>query len=294
MAKSIFSTYSTAENRVTFTILSVFERLNSNTVTSILQVLMEDSTLELIVYDNQVKTRTKESVPDGRIKGTFDYIIETKIVQNGINRNQIKNHCESLKHKYSFSKLLVLTPDVACPKVLEELKEQYPEKIIWGSFAKLVEGIDTVLDEPHLLFDRESFLLLELKEFIIEEGLLPENYSEKVLIVPAGSAWGDYEKYSLYKCQPNRSFQKASYMGFYANGEIKTHFPKILGYVDSLNIQTDNLDEATVVIDRYGPGLDDIERTRIEQEVRDGLKNFKEQIGDQWNEDSKYIFVFYG
>jgi F0F1-type ATP synthase delta subunit len=64
MANSIFSTYSTPENRVTSTILAVFEKINSTTVTRILQVLMEDSTIELIEYENQVKATDSD-------KGTF-------------------------------------------------------------------------------------------------------------------------------------------------------------------------------------------------------------------------------
>lgn len=317
MAKSIFSTYSTPENRVTSTILAVFEKLNYNTVASILQILMEDSTIELIEYENQVsfkvpieegeksKTNSKKSVPDGRIRGSFDYIIETKIVEGGVDAKQIKNHCKAMVNEYTFSKLLVLTPDSKCPEnlkaLLEESKEEdkkikeqekkCADRVIWSNFAKLVEGIDTVLDEPYLLFDRESFLLLELKEFIIEEGLLPEDYTKKVLIIPAGTAWGKYQDHSLYKCQPNRSFQKVSYMGFYAGGVKQKHFPKILGYVENLNIQTDNIDEAVVVIDRYGREVGDEERTKIEQQVRERLKNAKKKIEGGWNDNSKYIIL---
>jgi len=278
MANSIFSTYSTAENRVTSTILAVFEKLNSSTVTRILQVLMEDSTVELIEYENQVKSY--DSVPDGRIKGLFDYIIETKVVANGINTEQIENHCKFLK--YDFSRLLVITPDYEIPKSLKELDSKFTDKIIWGNFDKIIEGIDSVIQESILLLDREKFLLSELKEFIINQRLTAEDYSRKVLIIPAGSAWSFYEKYSVYKCQANRTFKQSSYLGFYADKQIKKVFPKILGYIDCLNIQKDDLSKVEITI------VNDANQ----QEVRDRMVEIKNGLkGDEWNENLKYIVL---
>lgn len=278
MANPIFSTYSTAENRVTSTILAVFERLNSSTVTRILQILMEDSTVELIEYINQAKHA--DSVPDGRIKGLFDYFIETKITPNAIrNKKQIENHCKALK--YDFSKLLILTPDLDCPSIIQNFKSQSDKQIIWGNFDKMVEGIDSCMTESILLLDREKFLLSELKEFIIKEGLLSEDYSQKVAIVPAGFAWGFYNQYSIYRCQPNRTFQPTAYMGFYADKEIKEYFPKILGYVDSLNIQ-ENLSTADIRC---------LNGTK-ESLVRERLVHLKNRLeSEEWNQNYKYIIL---
>jgi hypothetical protein len=278
MANSIFSTYSTPENRVTSTILAVFEKINSTTVTRILQVLMEDSTIELIEYENQVKAT--DSVPDGRIKGLFDYLIETKVVADSIKKKQIENHCKSLK--YDFSRLLILTPDFEYPSILNELDSKYSEKIIWGNFDKIIEGIDSVLQESILLLDREKFLLLELKEFIINERLTAENYSKKALIVPAGKAWSFYQTYTIYRCQPNRTFKPTSYMGFYADRQIKEYFPKILGYVDSLNIQEDDL--TTVPIKMVNGTGEQMVRNRLVQ-LKNGLQ------ANEWNGYYKYIIL---
>lgn len=287
MANSIFSTYSTAENRVTSTILAVFEKLNSSTVTRILQVLMEDSTIELIKYENQVKSICSASVPDGRIKGMFDYIIETKVVPNGIDKEQIENHFKYLK--YDFSKLLVLTPDFDYPNALKDLDNKNPDKIIWGNFDRIIDGINSVLQESILLLDREKFLLMELKEFIINERLTAEDCTKKALLVPAGRiAWKFYEQYSLYKCQANRTFQQSSYMGFYADRQIKAIFPKILGYIESLNIQKDNLDDIKIIT---------VNNTE-DNVIRDRLKKFKEVLTtkreleeDKWNEDFKFVVL---
>lgn len=278
MANSIFSTYSTPENRVTSTILAVFEKINSTTVTRILQVLMEDSTIELIEYENQVKA--SDSVPDGRIKGLFDYVIETKVVADSIKKKQIENHCKSLK--YDFSRLLILTPDFGYPSILNEIDGKYSEKIIWGNFDKIIEGIDSVLQESILLLDREKFLLLELKEFITNERLTAEDYSKKSVIVPAGKAWDFYQTYTIYRCQPNRTFKPTTYMGFYADRQIKEYFPKILGYVDSLNIQEDDL---TTISIKTVNGTS-------EQTVRNRLVELKNRLqADEWNGYYKYIVL---
>jgi len=278
MANSIFSTYSTAENRVTSTILAVFEKLNSSTVTRILQVLMEDSTIELIKYENQVKS--SDSVPDGRIKGMFDYIIETKVVPNGINKKQIINHCKFLK--YDFSRLLILTPDFDYPKALKELDSKYSDNIIWGNFDRIIEGINSVIQESILLLDREKFLLLELKEFLINQRLTSEDYTRKALIIPAGSAWGFYKKYSIYKCQANRTFQQSSYMGFYADGQIKEYFPKILGYIENLNIQIDNLNTVEIITLNGAK----------EQDIRNRIIEIKKNLQpNEWNENFKYMIL---
>lgn len=278
MANSIFSTYSITENRVTSTILTVFERLNSSTVTRILQVLMEDSTIELIEYENQVKY--SDSTPSGRIKGLFDYFIETKIIPNGIKKKQIENHYKLLK--YDFSRLLILTPDYEYPKVLNELNNDIKEKIIWGNFDKITDGIDSVLQEPTLLLDREKFLLLELKEFIVNEKLIAEDYSRKALIIPAGNAWDFYKKYSIYKCQANRTFQPSNYMGFYADKQIKMYFPLILGYIDNLNIQVNDLNKIKI----------NTINGASEESIKNRLIDIKKKLQpNEWNKNNKFIIL---
>lgn len=278
MATSIFSTYNTAENQVTSTILAVFEKLNSSTVTRILQVLMEDSTIELIIYQNQIKS--PESVPDGRIKGIFDYVLETKVDRDVIKVEQIINHCKGLEHV--FSKLLIITPDAVCPESLKNLHPDYKEKIIWGNFDKIIDGINVELHDLTLLLDREKFLLMELKEFIINKRLTSEDYSKKVLIVPAGFAWNFYKQYSLYRCQANRTFQPSSYIGFYAERQIKEFFPKILGYIENFNIQSDDLDKIEIIT------VNNTEKEDVKERLREIKKSLK---ADEWNENYKFMIL---
>ena len=156
------------------------------------------------------------------------------------------------------------------------------DNIIWGNFDRIIEGINSVLQESILLLDREKFLLLELKEFIINQRLTAEDYSRKVLVIPAGSAWGFYQKYSLYKCQANRTFQQSSYMGFYADGQIKEYFPKILGYIDSLNIQTDDLNTVEIIT------VNDAN----EQDIRNKIIEIKKGLQpNEWNENFKFMIL---
>lgn len=276
MTNSIFSTYRTGENRVTSTILAVFEKINISTVTMILQGLTEDSTLELIKYENQIKTTN--SIPDGRISASFDYLVETKIVESSIKKEQIENHCKDLD---GITRLLILTPDFSKPKVIDKIDEKYTKKIIWANFDKLINGIDTILEEP-LLVDREKFLLSELREFIIGEELTAEDYSRKAVIVPAGFAWSFYQQYGVYRCQPNRTFQPSAYMGFYANGKIQKTFPQILGYVDNLNLVQNDLQQAEIKMLNEAPT----------QTIRERLTQLKNTVqGDEWDINLKYVIL---
>jgi len=96
MKNSIFSTYSQGENRVTSTIVSVFRKINLSTLQEILKYVLNDSTIELIVFKDQFKKKDKKSVPDARISASFDYLIETKIVRDSLKKNQIEWHLEYL------------------------------------------------------------------------------------------------------------------------------------------------------------------------------------------------------
>src|SRR5215471_14422234 len=54
------------------------------------------------------------------------------------------------------------------------------------------------------------------------------NASDRVVVVAARYALGDYLKYSAYVCQPHRSFQPCVCMAFYTKNKIDRHIPKIV------------------------------------------------------------------
>ena len=86
MTNTLFSTYTQGENRVTGSILAVFERLSFALVEQILQTLLQEADAELVTFRNQVVGPA--SVPDARIHASFSYWIETKIVPRALDERQ--------------------------------------------------------------------------------------------------------------------------------------------------------------------------------------------------------------
>lgn len=88
MTTPLFSTYRQGENRVTATFLAVLQRLSLPNIDRILQrLLWEDrETYNLVSFENQV--RTKESVPDAKIRMGNTIWIETKTARNSVESDQ--------------------------------------------------------------------------------------------------------------------------------------------------------------------------------------------------------------
>lgn len=278
---SIFSTYKQGENRVTSTILAVLERLNTSTVTMLLQNLIEDSRFDLVKFENQFKSAENQSVPDGRIWGNFEYIIETKIKVNSIDSTQLSSHLDYLKRsKFSNSRLIVLTPDAEAPAKFNEIAGGL-ENVFWTNFDQLVSSIDGLLkDDDILLADREKFLLVELKTFIYKEQLLAADPSKLALVIPAKIALGFYKSHHAYVCQPNRSFQKTHYMAFYKHNKIYREVPKVLGYAEEINFATTDYDDLEV-----------IEVTGSRDEIVRRLKELEKHISQNRHDGFNKIFI---
>jgi hypothetical protein len=248
MPKSIFSQYKQGENRVTASILAVFEKISFRLVEKILQILCEDANQSLLTFENQVKT--SESVPDARIQGSFVYLIETKIVPNAFPqdhpKHQLRMHLQALREESANHKrLFVLTPDRECPKIIDEIRADQSingtNLIRWASFDDLYEAIQEVTasndsedgeswlesDLP-IVTEQERFLLRELVQMLFAERLIGLDSSDSVLVVPARTAVLEYKAFAAYMCQPNRAFRPVSYIAFYHNGKINRHIAKVL------------------------------------------------------------------
>jgi hypothetical protein len=250
MSNPLFARYSQGENRVTASILAVFERISFALVERILQILCEEPNLPLLEIRNQIKLKGACGVPDGAIQASFSYLIETKVVQNAVNPVQLQEHLKILESS-SFAKkrLLVLTPDYEKPQVVKDLKS---DLIVWASFNDLYAAIAeiTATDESWLASnssppsEQERFLLRELVQMLLAEGLVNSGKSDAVLIVPARSAIEVYRKFSVYICQPNRSFQRVEYIGFYHSGAIDQHIAKILHEpVEEIELTREGIDD---------------------------------------------------
>lgn len=228
MPMSIFSTYSTGENRVTSSILAVLKSLSLQITEPLLGAIMEISEFELMTFQNQPKSKNG-SVPDAVIFSSIKMLLETKIVKNAVSKEQLVRHLSGLDGNEITKILLVLTPDQIEPKEISEIND---ERVVWSSFEDLYQAIENILNETKLVIsEREEFLLKNLQSFFLEEGLLPSE--NNVLIIPAKNAWPDYEMVSAYVCQAERSFQAATHLAFYTKGTIKKHVPKILKIYES-------------------------------------------------------------
>jgi hypothetical protein len=222
---SIFSTYSTGENRVTASILAVLRSLSLGRIERLLGALMEQSEFELVRFVNQV-SKGGEGIPDAMIASSCLILIETKTTRNAVNVEQLRRHLDRFKPvtEQTTQVLLVLTPDDQRPSALEALKDN---RATWASFSALHQAIDELAtDKKEVISEREFFLLRELQAMLAEEELL--GLANDVLVVPARSAWPRYKSDHAYICQANRPFQTVKWMAFYAEGKIQPLVPRIL------------------------------------------------------------------
>lgn len=221
---SLFSTYSTGENRVTASILGVLRTLSLRHTERILGAMLGAPEFQLLEFANQVG-RGGRGVPDAVISASIRILVETKTERNAVNAVQIQRHVERLNQAPETTKvLLVLTPDAAPPVGLAAFP---PKMVVWGSFAALDQAIDELLgDRGAVVSERDAFLLRELQVMLEEENLLAA--TDEVLVVAALWALDEYRETSAYVCQPNRSFRDVERMAFYTFGEIAPFVPKIL------------------------------------------------------------------
>lgn len=224
MTKSpLFSTYRQGENRVTSSMLAVFERIDLSLLESLLSSAVgEAGAIQMVSFVNQ-PAGTGASVPDARIAAAFAYWFEVKTARNSVRREQLVEHLANIASATSDERLFVVTPDPVRPSVIDDLQDN---RILWLSFRALSDAIDEALaDARTSVSEQGRFLLRELQALFAEDGLLD---SDDVVIVAARVAYPEYLQHHVYVCQPNRAFRDGlTHMGFYAEGAIQPHVPVI-------------------------------------------------------------------
>lgn len=230
--KSIFSTYSTGENRVTASILAVLRSLSLDRMQRLLGGLLEQSEFELLKFENQ-PSKGGAGVPDAIIQSSIRILLETKTVRDSVVPAQIKRHLQRLDQSTETTLiLLVLTPDDNRPSALDKMNDS---RIVWASFALLDQAIDEILNDKYeVVSEREAFLLRELQNMLAAEGLLAS--ANDVVVVAARNAWPEYNELHAYVCQPNRPFQQVTRLGFYSKGVIYPLVPKIIATFDEVEM----------------------------------------------------------
>src|SRR6266540_3807537 len=96
MAKNpLFSTYRQGENRVTSSMLAVFERIDLSLLETLLASAAGESSLAMVTFTNQPPS-VGRSVPDARISARFAYWFEVKTVRNALGLHQLTEHLANL------------------------------------------------------------------------------------------------------------------------------------------------------------------------------------------------------
>ncbi len=223
MATNIFSTYSTAENRVTASVLAVLRSLSLERTERLIGALLGEESFSLVRFQDQVSAGSA-GVPDGQILASTVVLIETKVRANTVDIAQLRRHLARLETHQELSRtLLVLTPDVEEPG---EISSMGDDRVVWASFAMLDQAIDELLADPReVTSERESFLLRELQAMMNAEELVRS--TKDVLVIAARAAWPEYERFGAYVCQPNRAFRNVSRLAFYTAGAIQPLVPRV-------------------------------------------------------------------
>ncbi len=230
MSKSpLFSTYRQGENRVTSSMLAVFERIDLSLLETLLGAASGEASLQMVTFTNQPSGQG-HSVPDGCISARFAYWFEVKTTRNAVRAGQLVEHLHSLEKGAANERLFVVTPDPAEPAAVNEMADP---RVVWFSFAALYDAIDAQLrDVTGNVSEQARFLLRELQALLAEDGLLD---ADDVVVVAARSAYPEFLKHAAYICQPNRSFREGlTHMGFYADGRIQPHVARILHREDNV------------------------------------------------------------
>ncbi len=225
----LFSTYRQGENRVTSSMVAVFERIDLSVLERLLAAASAESTLEMVAFSNQPAGRGA-SIPDARISARFSFWFEVKTTRNAVDRTQLEEHLWNLDDDSTQERLFVVTPDAAEPSTVEAIGDR---RIIWFNFASLADAIDAAIsDQAEPVADQARFLLRELRSLLAEDGLID---NDEVVVMAARAAYPEYLAHHVYVCQPGRTFRDGlTHLGFYAEKAIQPHVARILFREDAV------------------------------------------------------------
>ncbi|UCC71540.1 MAG: hypothetical protein JSV86_14265 [Gemmatimonadota bacterium] len=230
MKSNIFNSSREGENRVTASMLAVFERLDLSVLERLLASAAGESSLSLVEFANRPADGSSH-VPDAAIRGSFNYLFEVKTETDAVRRDELVVQLRRLANGHREERLFVVTPDLTEPDAVAALDD---DRVIWFSFLSLSQAIGEILtDETEGVSERAEFLLRELRALFADDGLLS---AEDVVVVAARRGYQEYRRYHAYICQAGRSFRSVPRMAFYAGGAIQPEVPAILAIRDNIVI----------------------------------------------------------
>lgn len=105
----LFSTYRQGENRITSSMVAVFERIDLSLLETLLAAASGEASLQLVSFVNQPVGKGA-SVPDARISARFAYWFEVKTARNALDARQRAEHVKNLDETVANERLFVVTP----------------------------------------------------------------------------------------------------------------------------------------------------------------------------------------
>jgi hypothetical protein len=234
----LFSTYRQGENRVTSSMLAVFERIDLAILELMLTSATGEASLQLVSFVNQPAGKGA-SVPDARISAHFAYWFEVKTTRNALDLDQLREHLKSLDPLSAGERLFVVTPDAAEPTAVGALGDA---RVVWFNFRSLFDAIDATLqDSSGLVSEHARFLLRELQALLVEDALVD---NDDVVVVAARVAYPEYLEHGVYVCQPSRAFRDGlTHMAFYAESAIQCEVARILFRADPVPFTLEEITE---------------------------------------------------
>jgi len=234
----LFSTYRQGENRVTASLMAVFERIDLSKVERVLAAASGDSALQLFSFENQVHGLGSSSVPDARISASFALWFETKTAPGQVRADQLREHLRHLGDGGADERMFLLTPDAEEPAASVLLNDP---RLHWISFRMLSQAIDDLLDDDReLVSEKEELLLRELQALFEVDNLLGD--PRQVVVVPAANAYREYLDLAAYLCQPGRPFKHVERMAFYCRGRIEREIPLVRHVFDHVEMTQEHAD----------------------------------------------------
>lgn len=242
--QSIFGEYKKAEDRVTAALLHVINAGGQMVVERLFSDYFDIPSNNINVIPQSYH---KDSIPDGELSCDCKYniFIESKIISNAINEEQLKNHI-SLTNTAQNRYLIYITPDKTHPEILQNFMVEWMD---WHTVVNRLLGI--IADElagELLTFLINQFVLLvdhlvysekKPREVLKDIDYDPDfGKDERVIIV--GGRWGEDValNYGFYACQPNRYFKPARYIAFYHQNRIKYLFEIEGNPIESVDLRS--------------------------------------------------------
>lgn len=237
---SIFGEYKQPENRVTAALLHILHLGGQPFVQRLFGDIF-DIPSNGINMAPQIKQ--EKSVPDGLISCDCKYsiFIESKIVCDAINEEQLKNHC-TLTNPSENKYLCYITPDASKPQILRTLQVEW---LSWNDVVECLLGMiaDGLVDAVLSYLIKEFIKLIKHivyndRSDINDCSQTPHTINNDRVIIVGGS-WGENIalNYNAYICQEGRFFLPAKYIAFYHSHRIKYVF-EIEEIIDSVDITT--------------------------------------------------------